>query len=178
MLLARQRGPPATPPVKTGVSREFPTQKSHTRHFFKKTFLWMIKCIDFFENIKERPFKCYSTSQAKGSPVDAVCFHPGEAVLVDPEHQLQTPGHTLHVLGALRGQAQADTGSTSRHEVIFFTRVSYHLNIQKSRLFFSKVNPPICFSLLLLKTKLTSAQLGQHSSRPLDMPSQGSQGTK
>lgn len=59
-----------------------------------------MSCINFSVNVRERSPPV--TARSKGhSPVHPVCFHPGKAVLVDPEHQLQAPGHALHILGTL-----------------------------------------------------------------------------
>lgn len=54
-------------------------------------------------------FKCHSTIKIKDthSPVHPVCFHPSKAVLIDPEHQLQTASNTLHILRTLIGKVHS-----------------------------------------------------------------------
>ena len=99
----------------------------------------------------------YNKSQDTHSPVHAVRFHPGKAVLIDPQHQLQTASDTLHVLRALHGKARTQVRLRSilsheiKHTHFYKKSLCYNcysnlldLEHQKSNIF-SKVNSCISF---------------------------------
>ena len=92
---------------------------------------------------------------SEGSPVHPVCLHPGEAVLIDSEHQLQTPGHALHILGTLRGRMHLrSTGCTDARVWSLFTRVSDgNIRTSKSLYYFFKSQFPFSLSSLTLRNE-------------------------
>ena len=115
---------------------------------------------------------------SEGSPVHPICLHPGEAVLIDSEHQLQTPGHTLHILGTLRGREHLRSPDCKDARIwSWFARVSDgNIIMPKGLYYFFKSQFSFSLSSLTLRNEADFCEIKPTWFKPTY--SQGNQGTQ